>query len=154
MHPFPSLHNPCGQVLVRIAEQLAVCCSKRMSNAYSEDLRQRIVRAVEGGMSQPDAARTFSVGLRTVQRYRHQWRATGTLAARRSTGDTPAIPPVQYPALVAHLVAAPDARLADHCGMWEREQGVRVSVSTMCRAQRRVGWTHKKSRSSPANGTR
>ena len=105
-------------------------------------------------MSQPDAARTFSVGLRTVQRYLHRWRVTGTLAARRPTGDTPAIPPAQYPALVAQLAAAPAARLADHCRTWEREQGVRVSVSTMCRAQRRAGWTHKKSRSSPANGTR
>ena len=116
-----------------------------MSNAYSEDLRQRIVRAVEGGMSQPDAARTFSVGLRSVQRYLHQWRTTRTLTARRSTGDTPAILPAQYPVLVAQLSAHPDARLADHCATWEREQGVRVSVSTMCRAQRRVGWTHKKS---------
>lgn len=123
-----------------------------MSSAYSEDLRQRIVRAVAGGMSQPEAARIFSVGLRSVQRYLHQWRTTGTLAARHSTGDTPAILPAQYPALVAQLAATPDARLADHCAAWEREQGVRVSASTMCRAQQRAGWTHKKSRSLPANG--
>jgi transposase len=36
---------------------------------YSEDLRCRIVSAVEGGMSKAQAARTFSVSLSSVKRY-------------------------------------------------------------------------------------
>jgi transposase len=35
-------------------------------NGYSEDLRRRIVSAVEGGMSKSQAARTFSVSLSSV----------------------------------------------------------------------------------------
>ena len=38
-------------------------------SAYSEDLRWRIVSAVEGGMSKAQAARTFSVSLSSVKRY-------------------------------------------------------------------------------------
>lgn len=113
--------------------------------AYSEDLRQRIVRAVEDeGMSQPAAAARFGVSVRSVERYFARWRATGALAATRPPGAAPAIVPAQYPALVAQLAANPDARLTDHCAQWEREHARMVSVATMQRAIRRVGWTVKK----------
>src|SRR5256885_9589183 len=46
--------------------------------AYSMDLRERIVAAVDEGMSQSRAAERFGVSLRTVERY---------LARRRATGD-------------------------------------------------------------------
>ncbi len=112
--------------------------------AYSEDLRYRVVQASNDGLSQPEVARRFRVGLRTVERYLRQWRVTGGLTSRTSLGATPAILPGQYPALVAQLEALPDATLAMHCDRWETTTGVRVSVSTMCRAQQRVGWTRKK----------
>ncbi len=38
-------------------------------NGYSEDLRMRVVSAVERGMSKSQAARTFSVSLSSVKRY-------------------------------------------------------------------------------------
>jgi transposase len=37
--------------------------------AYSEDLRQKIVDAIERGMLKAQAARTFGVGISTVKRY-------------------------------------------------------------------------------------
>ena len=37
--------------------------------AYSEDLRLRIVAAVDGGMPRSEAARVFGVGRATVKRY-------------------------------------------------------------------------------------
>jgi transposase len=114
--------------------------------AYSSDLRVRIVAAVEGGMSHPEAARTFSVGERTVRRYLHQWRTTGTLTAKPIPGRLPAIAPAAYPAVVAQLAAASDATLAEHCDCWEEATGVRVSTSTWCRVRQRVDWTHKKAR--------
>lgn len=36
---------------------------------YSEDLRTRIVVALEGGMTKPQAARLFDVSLSSVNRY-------------------------------------------------------------------------------------
>jgi hypothetical protein len=37
--------------------------------AYSIDLRTKIMRAVDAGMSKSEAARVFDVGLSTVKRY-------------------------------------------------------------------------------------
>ena len=113
--------------------------------AYSSDLRQRIVHAVEvERQSQPAVARRFAVSLRTVERYLQQWRTTGDLAARHAPGASPAVPPEDYPLLIAQLAADPDARLADHCARWEQEHGTRVSIATMQRLTWRVGWTRKK----------
>jgi transposase len=122
--------------------------------AYSVDLRQRILAAVQAGEAKSAVARRFCVERSTVRRYLSQWERTGSLAAKPIPGATPAIPPADDPILLAQLRALPDATLEAHCDQWEREQGVRVSISTMSRAQRRVGWTRKKSRSSPANGTK
>ena len=114
--------------------------------AYSGDLRQRIVDAVAGGMTRAEAARVFSVDERTARRYVRQWRATGTLAAKPIPGRPPAIARQAYPAVVAHLAAAPDATLAQQCDRWREATGVRVSASTMCRVRAAAGWTVKKSR--------
>jgi transposase len=38
-------------------------------NAYSEDLRKKIVAAVERGMPKIEAARTFGVGISSIKRY-------------------------------------------------------------------------------------
>ncbi len=48
------------------------------------------------------------------------------------------------------LEANDEATLEHHCELWEKEQGVRVSVSTMSRAIRnKLGWTLKKRRWEP-----
>ena len=118
-----------------------------MSKAYSDDLRSRIVRAVEEeGMSQPQVAGRFAVSLASVKRYLHQWRTSGTLAVRPHPGRLRAIPSAEHGRLAALFTADPDARLADYCGRWQEQTGVTVSASTMCRAQQRLGWTVKKSR--------
>jgi transposase len=57
-------------------------------------------------------------------------------------------------ALWEQLEENDDATLERHCELWERKQGVAVSVSTMSRAVRRLGWTFKKSRWWPPSGTK
>jgi DDE superfamily endonuclease/Homeodomain-like domain-containing protein len=49
--------------------------------AYSMDLRERIVAAVDAGLTQGQAAERFGVSLRTVERYLARRRVTGSLAA-------------------------------------------------------------------------
>jgi transposase len=123
--------------------------------AYSTDLRERILAAVDGGLSKRAAARLFGVSRSTIKRYARQRRATGSLAPQpRPAGPPPLIGPAQHDALRAQLAADPDATLAQHCATWEREQGAAVSVSTMHRAIARLGWTRKKRPSPPASGTR
>src|SRR3954452_10132406 len=48
--------------------------------AYSMDLRERVVAAVDRGMTQEQAAVTFGVSVNTVARYVTRRRKTGSLA--------------------------------------------------------------------------
>ena len=112
--------------------------------AYSLDLRQRIVAALEAGESVTAVATRFAVSPRTVRRYRHQWREAGTLIARTSPGRPRLISPDQHDALGAQVLADPDARLLDHCQQWAASTGVVVSEATMCRTLQKLALTHKK----------
>ena len=122
--------------------------------AYSSDLRERIVRAVDQGRSQREAARLFSVGVSSVKRYLQQQAQTGSLARRPIPGGVRRIGLEQEAALDAQVAAALEATVAEHCTRWEAEQGQQVSRSTMGRAIRRLGWTRKKGRWVRANATR
>jgi transposase len=113
--------------------------------AYSHDLRERIVRAVEDGLPKAEAARTYQVGLSTVKRYVVQWRREHHLRHKVSSGRPAHIAPAHYPALEAQVRARPDATLAEHCAAWEASHGVRLSVSAMQRTLVRLDWPLKKS---------
>jgi transposase len=54
--------------------------------AYSEDLRQRIVAAIDRGMSRAEALTTFRVSLASIKRYLKQRRETGHLTVKPRTG--------------------------------------------------------------------
>jgi transposase len=124
--------------------------------AYSEDLRLRIIAAVDGGMTRSAAvdggmtrsaaARTFRVGRATVKRYLALRRATGALAPRPHRGPPSVRMAALAAALPARLTAHPDATLAEYCAWYEETSGVRVADTTMSRVIRRLGWTRKKSR--------
>ena len=51
--------------------------------AYSEDLRKKIVTAIERGMPKAQAARTFDVSLSSVKRYLRMVREGGSLKSLR-----------------------------------------------------------------------
>lgn len=114
--------------------------------AYSEDLRQRIVEAVERGMPRTDVVTTFRVSLATIKRYLKQWRATGQLTVKPRPGR-PATKGAALAAQLDHLLETePDATLADLCQQWAASSGLLVSSATMSRVVRRHGWTRKKRR--------
>ena len=114
--------------------------------AYSDDLRHRIVRAVDQGHRQAEIAAAFQVSLATIKRYLKQRRETGHVTAK----PIPGRPPKQRAALEAELpdqlAAYRDATLAEHCRLFEATHGQRVSRDTMRRAIDRLGWTWKKNR--------
>ena len=123
--------------------------------AYSEDLRTRILAAVDAGLSKRQAARLFGVSRSTIKRYAQRRREAGTLAPTPGAGPRVyLIGPADRDALRAQLAADPDATLAEHAATWEREQGVRVSAMTMHRAIARLAWTRKKRPWRPPSGTR
>jgi len=58
-------------------------------SGYSEDLRTRIVSAVESGIPKARAARTFSVSLSSVKRYAKMAHQGRPLAAPKKRGPAP-----------------------------------------------------------------
>ena len=58
-----------------------------MSKPYSEDLRERVVVVVEGGLSRRQAASMFDVGISTVIRWLQRFRTTGSFLAKPMGGD-------------------------------------------------------------------
>jgi len=114
--------------------------------AYSLDLRERVVSAVQDGQSQAAVARTFRLSRSTVKRYLAQQRRTGSLIPKVQARQQPRLGPAEHPALLAQLEAHPDATLAEHCTTWAATQQVTLSVPTMWRAIARLGWTPKKRR--------
>jgi transposase len=114
--------------------------------AYSQDLRERIVGAVEQGMLKAEAARTFQVALSTVKLYLARLQQTGSLAAGRSSGRPRAIPRAADPLLERQLRAHPDYTVAQHAALWEQEQHTAVGRAALRRAIHRLGWHFKKRR--------
>ena len=114
--------------------------------AYSVDLRQRVVAAVDAGTPRAAVARTFQVSLATIKRYLKQRREAGHLAPRTSPGRPADIAADRLAALEAQLTAHPDATLAQHCQHWQAAWGQTISLSAMRRAIKRLDWTRKKSR--------
>jgi transposase len=58
-----------------------------MAKPYSEDLRERVVAAVEGGASRRQAAAVFKVGISTVVHWVRRFRETGRVSAKPMGGD-------------------------------------------------------------------
>jgi transposase len=103
--------------------------------AYSMDLRDRIVAAVDAGLTQREAAGRFGVSLRTVERYLARRRATGGVApTEQRHGRAPKIRQQLHAWLPERLAAAADATLAEHVAAFAAAGGERVSLASMSRA--------------------
>src|SRR5436190_24347415 len=110
--------------------------------AYSTDLRERIVAAVErGDLSIRQIARLFSVSLSCVVRLLQHKRRTGSVQPRPHGGVPPRELDAAAEARLLDLVAdEPDATLAE----LRDRLGVRCSLMTISRALRRRRITRKK----------
>jgi transposase len=99
------------------------------------DLRERVVAAVDVGLTQSQAAVRFGVSLRTVERYLARRRATGSLAATQQRhGPAPKVRQQLQAWLPARLAAAADATLAEHVAAFVATGGQPVSLASMSRA--------------------
>ena len=115
-------------------------------NAYSEDLRKKIVEATERGTPNIEVARAFGVGVSSVKRYVATAREGRSLAPKRRPGSKPKLDERARKLLEADLEERPAAILPERREFLERVAGVRVSDSTVSRMLRRLGWSRKKDR--------
>jgi transposase len=110
--------------------------------AYSQDLRERVVRACdEGRLSHQQIAQLFHVSTAWIRRLLQRRRQTGSFAAKPPAGGPrPKLGPPQRRQLVALVAERPDATLAE----LRQRLGAFVHLSTIHRALQRCGLTVKK----------
>jgi transposase len=91
-------------------------------NAYSEDLRKKIVEALERGMGKSEAARTFSVSLSSVKRYARMAKEGRSLAPKKRPGSKPKLDERASKLLEEDLKEHPFLTLCSRgvstCGRW------------------------------------
>ncbi|MCA1642763.1 MAG: transposase [Acidobacteria bacterium] len=114
--------------------------------AYSLDLRQRVVRAYEQGYdSIATVAERFSVSVGFVKKMLSLSRTTGELAPRGHGGGRRAsLTPKQRQLLGRQVRVQNDISLAELQTILEEQEGVSVHVSTICRALAQLDLPHKK----------
>jgi transposase len=82
-----------------------------MAKALCEDLRDRVIRAIEAGASRREAAKRFGVGPSSAVKWHRRWRETGALAPSKlgNPGGRKLAPHREL--ILALIDAQPDLRL-------------------------------------------
>lgn len=123
-----------------------------MAQYLSEDLRIRVIRAVEGGMSRNAAARHFGVSIASAVRWMDDDLRTGRTAPKARGGDRRSGRiEAQHDFLMAAIEDVPDITLAELRARLICERGETFGVSTIHDFFRRHGVSFKKRRLMPAS---
>jgi transposase len=115
-----------------------------MPRPLSEDLRSRVVRAVEDeGLSRRVAARQFRVGIRTAVRWVHEWRERGSHAPLPMGNPSPPKLSAHRETVLALLAADADITIE---GLRQAlsDLGIVVGYGSIRRFFAREGITRKK----------
>jgi transposase len=111
--------------------------------AYSEDLRKKIVSAVERGMSKAQAARLFDVSPSSVKRYSRTARGGGSLQPGKSPGRPHKVNESARALLEADVKERPAATISQRRRFLEHLTGTTLSDSTVRRLMKRMGFSQK-----------
>lgn len=116
-----------------------------MAEAYSVELRERVVKAYESGQgSYTTVGQQFSLGEVTVRRWVHQYRDVGHVRPQKKRGGTSS--DVSVKELEAILDRHPDANAGEITAAYNRGRRgkARRHVSSIKRALYRAGYVVKK----------
>ena len=105
---------------------------------YSEDLRKKIVAAVDGGMPKTEAARIFGVSLSSVKRYLRLADREEPLAPRKGGGRPPKTNAATARLLEEDVARRPYAAAHERAAFVRTASGVALSTSTIRRLL--AGW--------------
>ena len=111
--------------------------------AYSEDLRAKILEAVDRGMPKSVAAKTFGVSRSSVKRYAAARREGRPLAPKKHPGSKAKLDERARKLLEADVEERPAATLKDRCRFLKEVVGISVSESTLSRLLRKIGFSPK-----------
>jgi transposase len=113
--------------------------------AYSEDLRTKIVQAIEQrGMSKSQAARLFSISLSSVKRYVRLANQGESLVPSKGGGRPLKADEATKRLLEEDIRKRPAATVADRRHLLESFAGKTLSEPTLRRLMKRMGFSRKK----------
>ena len=109
-----------------------------MGKTYSLDLRERVVRAIDEGMSKMEAHRVYRVSRTTLDDWLLLRRQTGDVAPlpRRASGKEGVLSGEVF---VEFARRHAGHKLGQMAAAWEHEQGQKLSEMSFSVALRRVG---------------
>lgn len=111
---------------------------------YSNDLRVRVIRAIEKGWAARAAARQFEIGDSTAIRWAARWRGTGSAAAKPASGHSRS-PLKAYEAWLLELVRRePDLTLEEIRSRLFEEHEQKAGIGSVWRFFDRHGISFKK----------
>ncbi len=112
--------------------------------AYSEDLRKKIVEALQRGAPKTETARLFGVSLSSVKRCARIARQGGSLAPKKGSGRPRQISKDVEKLLEENVQEHPSTTISERRRFLERLTGKTLSDSTVRRLLRRLGFSRKK----------
>jgi transposase len=124
-----------------------------MIEPYSQDLRERAIRLLAGGMSSPEVAKMLLVSESWARKMRLRLKRLGHLRPSSPPGRERKLRTDDVVALGFLVDSQPDATLDELVGLMAKQRNVRVSISTISRRLIELGLTRKKSRSTPVKPT-
>jgi len=116
-----------------------------MPGAYSSDLRIRVIRALEAGLSARGAARRLGVGGSTATAWVGRWRREGSSEAKSQKGRSRS-PLAAHAAFLLALVDEQADLTLEEIRERLAQRGVPVAVSSIWRFFDRHGISFKKNR--------
>ena len=116
-----------------------------MARTLSQDLRDRVIAAVDGGMSRHAAAERFGVAVATAIRWVRAWRTDGVPTPRPKGGDLRSQRIEKYQdVILAAVEAQVDITLVELSELLHEQHGASFAASTIWRFLDRHGMTVKK----------
>src|SRR6266478_666393 len=124
---------------------LGAAMAWRQGQSYSEDLRARVLAAIDGGMAARPAASVFRVSVSYIYQALIRRRRTGEVSASSRRGHRPRkLTRAHEAAVAAHIATHPDITLAALQTWLAGEHAVRLSNGAMWSAVARLGCRLKK----------
>ncbi len=124
-----------------------------MARSYSDDLRQRVLSTIEGGVSARQAAARFSIGVATAIVWHRRYRETGETTARRQGKPRGSKLDAHEGFLLEMIANKPDSSLAEMVAALSESCGISACQATVWRFLRIRGFTVKKNGARRRAGT-
>jgi transposase len=115
-----------------------------MGKPYGIDLRERVVAAIEGGISTHQAAARFSVGVATAGTWARLKRATGDVRPAKQGKPKGSVLDAHADFILGILAEAPDTTLDEMLERLREERSITIVRTAVWKFLDRRGLTHKK----------